>query len=162
VGRNTNNYLLGCKKKPNYFPPLVECREEWPQVVQIEEIRKEGRRKECTDKCKVKLSLFLTNYALRHEGVCGNGCRNSGFLDFGTSRKWVVSITPRLLYSQGKCPRYTLDLRLGGSQSLSVRHEEEQVFYPTANPDPSVVQPVASRYTDNAVPARRKDGRRRM
>jgi hypothetical protein len=33
----------------------------------------------------VELSLCLTNYALRHEGVWGSGCINPHFLDLGTS-----------------------------------------------------------------------------
>jgi hypothetical protein len=39
--------------------------------------------------------------------------------------------------------------RLGGSQSRSGRRGEEKILDPT---DPSVVQPVASRYTDYAIP----------
>jgi hypothetical protein len=35
-------------------------------------------------KVKVK-SLYLTNYALRHEGVWGSGCIDAHFLDLGTS-----------------------------------------------------------------------------
>jgi hypothetical protein len=34
---------------------------------------------------KVKLSLCLTNYALRHEGVWESGCIDPHFLDLGTS-----------------------------------------------------------------------------
>jgi hypothetical protein len=34
-------------------------------------------------KVKVKLSLFLTNLALRHEGVWGSGCIDPHFLDLG-------------------------------------------------------------------------------
>jgi hypothetical protein len=34
---------------------------------------------------KVKLSLCLTNYALRHGGVWGSGCIDPNFLDLGTS-----------------------------------------------------------------------------
>jgi hypothetical protein len=34
---------------------------------------------------KVKLSLCLTNEALRHEGVWGSGCIEPHFLDLGTS-----------------------------------------------------------------------------
>jgi hypothetical protein len=36
-------------------------------------------------KSKVKLSLCLTNQALCHEGVWGNGCIDPHFLEFGTS-----------------------------------------------------------------------------
>jgi hypothetical protein len=34
---------------------------------------------------KVKLSLCLTNLALRHKGAWGSGCIDPRFLDLGTS-----------------------------------------------------------------------------
>jgi hypothetical protein len=34
---------------------------------------------------KVKLSLYLTNEVLRHEGVWGSGCIDPHFLDLGSS-----------------------------------------------------------------------------
>jgi hypothetical protein len=45
--------------------------------------------------------------------------------------------------------------RLGGPQSRSGRHGEVKILDPTGTftPDLSVVQPVASRYTDCAIPA---------
>jgi hypothetical protein len=62
-----------------------------------------------------------------------------------------VSFIPRPLY-----PRYPFDRRLGGPQSRSGRREEEKSLGPTGNrtPTPSVVQPVAGRYTDYAIPVR--------
>jgi hypothetical protein len=44
-----------------------------------------------------------------------------------------------------------LDRRLGGPQRQSERHAEEKILDPTGTrtPTPSVVQPVASHYTDN-------------
>jgi hypothetical protein len=63
----------------------------------------------------------------------------------------VVSFNPWPLYSQGKSPRCTLDRRLGGPQSRAGRFGEEKIL------DPSVVQPIASRYTDCAIPAHPKD-----
>jgi hypothetical protein len=75
---------------------------------------------------KVKLSLYLTNEALRHEGVWGNGCIDPYSLDLGTSWRWVVSFTPRPLY-----PRYPLDRRQGGPYSRSGRRGEEKIFDPT-------------------------------
>jgi hypothetical protein len=36
-------------------------------------------------KVKVKLSLYLVNYALRHENVWRSGCINPYFLDLGIS-----------------------------------------------------------------------------
>jgi hypothetical protein len=43
---------------------------------------------------KLKLFLYLTNEALRHEGVCGSECIDPRFLDLGTSWSWVVGFTP--------------------------------------------------------------------
>jgi hypothetical protein len=44
---------------------------------------------------------------------------------------------------------------LGGPQSRSGRRGEEKILHPTGtrNSDPSVVQPIPSRYTDYAIPA---------
>jgi hypothetical protein len=51
-------------------------------------------------------------------------------------------------------PRYPFDRRLGGPQSRSGRRGEDKILDPsgTFNSD-SVIRPVASRYTDCAVPA---------
>jgi hypothetical protein len=78
----------------------------------------------------------------------------SGYIDpyfphFGTSRSWVVSFTPRPLYSRGKSPRYPLDRKLGGPQSRSGRRGEEKIL---ALPGHEL-RLVASRYTDWAIPA---------
>jgi hypothetical protein len=48
----------------------------------------------------------------------------------------------------GKDRGYPLDRRLGGPQNLSGRDGEEKNFTPTLNSDPSVVQLIASRYSD--------------
>jgi hypothetical protein len=58
---------------------------------------------------------------------------------------------PRPLYPGGKSPRYPLDRRQGGPQSRSGR-EENSWPYRDSNSDPSVVQPVTSRYTDYPIP----------
>jgi hypothetical protein len=39
-----------------------------------------------------------------------------------------VSFTPRPLYPRGKTPRYPLDRKLGGPQSLSGRFGEEKIL----------------------------------
>jgi hypothetical protein len=72
-------------------------------------------------KIRVKLSLCLTNSELRHEDVWGSGCIDPRILDLGTSRRWVVSSTPRQLYPWGMSPWYPLDRRLGGLQNRSGR-----------------------------------------
>jgi hypothetical protein len=53
---------------------------------------------------KVKLSLCLTNLALRHEDVWGSGCIDPHFLDLGTSWRWVVSFAPLPLYPRERAP----------------------------------------------------------
>jgi hypothetical protein len=103
---------------------------------------------------KVKLSLCLNNLAPCHEGIWGCGCKDPHFLDLDTSWRLVASFMPLPLYPQGNSPGYTLDRRLGGTQSWSARHGEEKILDPTrTRTDPSVVQPVASHYTDYAIPA---------
>jgi hypothetical protein len=84
-----------------------------------------------------------------------SGCIDPHFLDLGTSWRWVVNFTRRPLYPRGKSPRYPLDRRLGGPQSRSGRFGEENISWPyrDLNSDPWVVQPVASRYADYAIPA---------
>jgi hypothetical protein len=42
---------------------------------------------------------------------------SSTILDLGTRWRWVVSFTPRPVYSRGNSPRYPLDRRLGRPQS---------------------------------------------
>jgi hypothetical protein len=76
------------------------------------------------------------------------------FLDMGTSWMWAVSLTPLPLY-----PRYPLDRRLGGPQSLSGWYGEIKILDPTGTrtTTPSVVEPVVSRYTDYATLAHNDD-----
>jgi hypothetical protein len=76
-------------------------------------------------------------------------------LDLGTSWRREVSYTLRSLYLWRKTRRYPLDRRLGGPQDRSTRRGEQENLAPygDSNFDPSAVQPVASRYTDSAIPA---------
>jgi hypothetical protein len=46
---------------------------------------------------------------------------SSTILNLVTRWRGVLSFTPQLLYSRGNNPRYTLDERLGGPQSRSVK-----------------------------------------
>jgi hypothetical protein len=75
----------------------------------------------------VKVSLCLTNYALRHEDVWGSGCTDPRILDVGTSSRWAVSFTPRHLYPWCK---YPLDKRLSGLRNWSGRRGEKRKILP--------------------------------
>jgi len=58
-------------------------------------------------KLKVKLSLCLTkHHAMKTDW--GSGGIAPRILDLGARRRWVVSFTPRSLYSQGEKHRYPL------------------------------------------------------
>jgi hypothetical protein len=72
----------------------------------------------------------------------GSGCIDPGILDFGTSRRWVVSFTPRTLYSEGKDTRYQLDRRLVEPRNRSWRHEEEKILAPTGTRTPFLSHPA--------------------
>jgi hypothetical protein len=77
---------------------------------------------------------------------------------FSLPRHWLEvsgQLQARPLYPRGKRPRYPLDRRLGGPQSQSGPRGEEKILDSTGTrtPTPSVVQPVASRYTNYAISA---------
>jgi hypothetical protein len=98
---------------------------------------------------KIKLSLCLTNKALRHEDLWGSGCTNQRPLDLGTSWRLVITFTRRPLYSRGKSPWYWLDKRHGGPQSRPgiCRRKKNLALTRTWNQTPSAV----SFYTDCAI-----------
>jgi hypothetical protein len=94
---------------------------------------------------KVKLSLcFLTkHHAMKaHWGV---DVQLHSFFDLGTRWRWVVSFTPRLLYSQRKSSQYPLDGRLDGPKSCSGCGGGEKNSHPRreSNPRTPIVKPVA-------------------
>jgi hypothetical protein len=62
-------------------------------------------------------------------------------------RRWVVNITPRPLYPEGKSPWYSLDRRLGGLRSRSGHGGEETNSQPLPGLEPTIIQSVAQRYT---------------
>jgi hypothetical protein len=77
----------------------------------------------------------------------GSGGIAPRILDRGTRWRWVVSFTPRPLYTQGMSPRYPLDSKLDGPQSHSGRGGEEKNSQPPPGLEPPIIHPVAQRYT---------------
>jgi hypothetical protein len=71
----------------------------------------------------------------------------------------VVSFTLRPLYPPGKEPPVTIGEEVGCTLEpvlepvWTIWRSENSYPHRDLNPDPSVVQPVASRYTDYAIPA---------
>jgi hypothetical protein len=100
------------------------------------------------EKVKIKLSLwfFWTEHHVMKE-YWGSGGIAPRILDLGTRWRWVVRFTPRPLYPQRKRPGYPLDRRLGGPQSRSGCGGEEKNSQPLSGFEPSIIQPIAQRYT---------------
>jgi hypothetical protein len=84
----------------------------------------------------------------------GSGCIDPHFLYLGTSWRWVVKLRPGH-FTPGERARGTH--WIGGWVDLGAGLDdlENNIFDHTGTrtPTPSVVQPVASRYTDYAIPA---------
>jgi hypothetical protein len=99
---------------------------------------------------KVKMSPCF-NWAPRHEGVLGAEVQLHAFSDLGTRWRWVVSFMSQPLYPQGKSPWYSLDRRLGGSQTRSGRGGEEKNSQPPPGIESSIIQPVAQCYTTELI-----------
>jgi hypothetical protein len=77
----------------------------------------------------------------------GSGYIVPCIFDLGARWRWVVSFTPRPLYSHGKSPWYPLNRRLGGLQSRSGRGGEEKNSHPQPGLKSPVIQTVAQRCT---------------
>jgi hypothetical protein len=109
-------------------------------------------------KCKkVKLSPCLTNWALLHEGVWESGCIDPHFLELDTSWRWVVSFTPLPLYLQERAPgTHCIGGWVDPRAGLDDMAKWKFLTLPGLELRLSVVQPVASRYTDCAIPAHSK------
>jgi hypothetical protein len=67
-------------------------------------------------------------------------------LDLGARWRWVVSFTARPLYPQGKSPWYSLDRRLGVSQSRSECGGKEKNSQPLPGLEPPIMQSVTQRH----------------
>jgi hypothetical protein len=95
----------------------------------------------------VKLSLCLTDEALRREGIWRSGCIDHVFLtSVLVADEWSASgrgcFTPR----PRAPPPYPLNKRLGGRQNQSGRRGEHKPYpYRDSNSDLSAVQSTASR-----------------
>jgi hypothetical protein len=76
----------------------------------------------------------------------------------GTSWRSVVSFTPRPLYPWNRAPgTHWIGGWVGPRASLDDVEKKKFIeFIGTRTPTPSVVRPVASRYTDYVIPARKK------
>jgi hypothetical protein len=88
----------------------------------------DSKLKPVISESKLKSPLCLANYTLHHQGVWGSGCIDPYTLDLGTNWRWVISFTPRPLYSRGNNPRYSLDKGLVGTQNLCGRGEEKKIL----------------------------------
>jgi hypothetical protein len=100
-----------------------------------------------TVSCKSKVvPVPLTDHhAMR--AYWGSGGIAPRILAIGSRWRWVVSLTPRPLYSQEKSPCYSLDRRLGEPQSQSGCGGEEKNSQPLAGLKPPIFQPVILCYT---------------
>jgi hypothetical protein len=85
----------------------------------------------CTHPC----DSLVKHYNITHMGECKH---NHTILDLSTRWRWVVSITPQLLYLWGKSLQYQLDKTLVEPKSQSGHCEVEKNLLP----QPSSPQPV--------------------
>jgi len=89
---------------------------------------------------KVMLSLCLTKHHAT-KAYWERGGKAPRILDLGIRWRYVVSLTPRLLYTQGNSPWYRLDRKLGGLQSRSGRGGEVKNSQPLLGFEPPIIQP---------------------
>jgi hypothetical protein len=92
---------------------------------------------------------------MKPSGGGGGGCIGPHFLDLDTRWRWVVSFTPRPLYHRERALGTHWIGGWVGPQSQSGQHGEEKILDHTGTQtlEPSVVQPIASHYTNYAIPS---------
>jgi hypothetical protein len=99
------------------------------------------------EKSEVKLSLCLTNKALRHEGVWGSGCIAPTFLISALiGGEWSASHPGRFTPGERAPGTHWIGGWVGPRFGLDDVKKRKFLTLPSA------VQPVASRYTDCAIP----------
>jgi hypothetical protein len=85
----------------------------------------------------------------------GSGCIDPHFLDHGTKVEVSGQLHAPAVLPTGKEPLVPIGQEVGWTSEpvWTIWRKENSSPYWDSNSDPSVVQPVASRYTDYAIPA---------
>ena len=88
---------------------------------------------------------FILEHTMKAQWVSGEGVWYSSTLFFNLGAKWGGRLTPR----PGPFTQYLLYKRLGGPYG---RSERVHKISPSPWFDPRTIQPVASHYTNYAIP----------
>jgi hypothetical protein len=100
---------------------------------------------------KVKLFLCITNSALRHEGVWGNGYIDPRILDLGTSCRWSASRLGQFTPGERASGTHWIGSWVGPRTGLEDMEKEK--FLPPPGLKLRPLGRPASSYTDRAIPA---------
>jgi hypothetical protein len=76
------------------------------------------------------LSLCLTNEALHHEDVCGNGCIDPRIFYLRAKLEVSGQLHVSAALPRGSSPAYAMDRRLDVPQNRYGRQGEEKIFFP--------------------------------
>jgi hypothetical protein len=78
---------LGCNSLLQMYCMVLRLPECVISILQVtyDRMRAIGKLMAVFERKKIKLSLYLSNQALRHKGLWGSGCTETHFLDLGTS-----------------------------------------------------------------------------
>jgi hypothetical protein len=106
----------------------------------------------CGLKIKIKLSLCLTQHHAMNT-YWDSGSIAPRILDLGTRWKWVVSFTPRPLYTQGNSPGTHWIGGWVGPRAVLDAVVKRKIPSPRreSKPRTPVVQPVAQRYAGSNI-----------